>query len=62
MQSGFSVITSPMERRWMEDNILLFDFELTDDEMDYQATFDMVGHNTAPSQDYKLNSAMLNMF
>ncbi len=61
MQSGISVITRPMERQWMEDNLDLFGFELTEAEMDYLATFDMVEHNTTPSQDYQRTEMMLNM-
>ena len=43
----------------MEDNLNLFDFELTDDEMDYLASFDMLEYNTKPSQDYKRTVSML---
>ncbi|MDD8034888.1 MAG: aldo/keto reductase [Thomasclavelia ramosa] len=59
MQNGISVITRPMEKQWMEDNLNLFDFELTDDEMNYLAQFDMLEYNTKPSQDYKRTVSML---
>lgn len=59
IQNGISVITRPMEKQWMEDNLNLFDFELTDNEMDYLAQFDMLEYNTKPSQDYKRTVSML---
>lgn len=59
IQNGISVITRPMEKQWMEDNLNLFDFELTDDEMNYLVSFDMLEYNTKPSQDYKRTVSML---
>lgn len=59
VQNGISVITRPMEKQWMEDNLNLFDFKLTDDEMNYLAQFDMLEYNTKPSQDYKRTVSML---
>lgn len=59
IQNGISVITRPMERQWMEENLDLFDFQLTQDEMEYLIHFDMLEYNTKPSQDYQRTLSML---
>lgn len=61
MQQGISVITRPMEKQWMKDNLYLFDFELTQEELDYISGFDMLEYNTTPAFDYKRTVSMLNM-
>lgn len=42
IQNGISIITRPMEKQWMKDNLNLFDFKLSDDEMNYLSSFDML--------------------
>lgn len=59
VQNGISVITRPMQKQWMEDNLNLFDFELSETEMNYLASFDMLEYNTRPSQDYQRTLSML---
>lgn len=59
VQNGISVITRPMEKQWIYDNLNLFDFKLTQKEMVYLAHFDMLEYNTRPSQDYKRTVSML---
>ena len=61
MQQGISMITRPMEKQWMKDNLYLFDFELTEEEMDYIASFDMKEYNTTPSFEYQRTKDMLSM-
>ena len=59
VQKGISVITRPMQRQWMKDNLNLFDFELNEEEMNYLASFDLLEYNTKPSQDYRRTLSML---
>jgi len=59
IQNGVSIITRPMERQLMEENLNLFDFQLTQDEMEYLTHFDMLEYNTKPSQDYQRTLSML---
>jgi len=59
VQNGISVITRPMQKQWMKDNLNLFDFELSETEMNYLASFDMLEYNTRPSQDYQRTLSML---
>jgi len=59
VQNGISVITRPMQKQWMKDNLNIFDFELSEDEMNYLASFDMLEYNTKPSQDYQRTLNML---
>ena len=59
VQKGMSVITRPMQKQWMKDNLNLFDFTLNEDEMNYLASFDLLEYNTKPSQDYQRTLSML---
>nr|WP_318000864.1 aldo/keto reductase [uncultured Faecalibacillus sp.] len=59
VQKGISVITRPMQKQWMKDNLNLFDFTLNEDEMNYLALFDLLEYNTKPSQDYQRTLSML---
>lgn len=59
VQKGISVITRPMQKQWMKDNLNLFDFTLNEDEMNYLASFDLLEYNTKPSQDYQRTLSML---
>ncbi len=59
IQNGVSVITRPMEIQWMKENLDLFDFELTKEEMEYLKTFDIEEYNTKPSFDYQRTLNML---
>ena len=62
IQNGISIITRPMEKQWMQDNLNLFDFQLTKDEINYLNHFDMLEYNTKPSQDYNRTVDMLCKF
>lgn len=59
VQKGISVITRPMQKQRMKDNLNLFDFTLNEDEMNYLALFDLLEYNTKPSQDYQRTLSML---
>lgn len=59
VQKGMSVITRPMQKQWMKDNLNLFDFTLNEEEMNYLASFDLLEYNTKPSQDYQRILSML---
>lgn len=59
VQKGMSVITRPMQKQWMKDNLNLFDFTLNEEEMNYLASFDLLEYNTKPSQDYQRTLSML---
>ena len=59
VQKGISVITRPMQRQWIKDNLNLFDFELNEEEMSYLSSFDLLEYNTKPSQDYQRTKSML---
>lgn len=59
VQKGISVITRPMQKQWMKDNLNLFDFTLNEEEMNYLASFDLLEYNTKPSQDYQRTLSML---
>lgn len=59
VQKGISVITRPMQKQRMKDNLNLFDFTLNEDEMNYLASFDLLEYNTKPSQDYQRTLSML---
>ena len=59
VQKGISVITRPMQKQWMKDNLNLFDFTLNEDEMNYLTSFDLLEYNTKPSQDYQRTLSML---
>lgn len=60
LQNGISIITRPMERKFMIDNLNLFDFQLTQEEMVYLASFDMPEYNTQPSFNYTRTLSMFN--
>ena len=59
VQKGISVITRPMQKQWMKDNLNLFDFTLNEEEMNYLDSFDLLEYNTKPSQDYQRTLSML---
>lgn len=40
VQNGISMISRPMEKAWMKENLDLFDFELDNQEMEYLVIFD----------------------
>ena len=59
VQNRISVITRPMEKQYMKDNLNLFDFQLNEEEMSYLSSFDLLEYNTKPSQDYQRTKSML---
>ena len=48
VQNRISVITRPMEKQYMKDNLNLFDFQLNEEEMSYLSSFDLLEYNTKP--------------
>lgn len=59
IQNQISVITRPMERRWMKDNLDIFDFTLTKQELEELSSFDDILLNTTPSLDYQRTIKMM---
>ena len=59
VQNRISVITRPMEKQYMKDNLNLFDFQLNEEEMSYLSSFDLLEYNTKSSQDYQRTKSML---
>lgn len=59
IQKNISVITRPMEKEHMIENIDIFDFLLTDEELKSIEKLDMLEYNTTPSQDYKRTLSIL---
>ena len=59
IQNRISVITRPLEKKYMKDNLNLFDFQLNEEEMSYLSSFDLLEYNTKPSQDYQRTKSML---
>lgn len=57
VQNGISMISRPMEKAWMKENLDLFDLELDNQEMEYLAIFD----DPRSSQEYDRALKMFNL-